>query len=214
MRSLRQFALGLGVLAAIGILVAPESAHAALGFFQIPENPRASDLGGVVGILVNIIRFGLLFAASVAVLFVVVNGYQYIFSAGNPEKVEKAKQGLTWSIAGFILTICSYAIVLLVQGVLRSRQKISDAPGIVGAISGAPQDPQSILPRIADALLLLSASVAVLFIIINGYRYATSQGNQDQVQAARRGLLYSVIGLAVVFLSYAIVVTIGRVVTV
>jgi type IV secretion system pilin len=193
---------------AFGILATPGTAHAALGFFQIPENPLAVGLDDVVKILVSIIQFGLMFAGAVAVLFVVVNGYQYILSAGNPEKVEKAKQGLTWSITGFILTVSSFAIVLLLQGILQASHRVNEAPGIVGILRGAPRDAQTIIPAIADALLVFGGSVAVLFIILNGYRYATSQGNQDQVQAARRGLLYSVIGLAVLFLAYTIVVTV------
>ncbi|MDP4000547.1 MAG: pilin, partial [bacterium] len=150
----------------------------ALGFFQIPENPRATDLGDLVAILVNIIQFGLMFAGAVAVIFVVISGYQYILSAGNPEKVEKAKQGLTWAVTGFILSVSSFAIVLLLQGILQSNEnlRVNDAPGIVGALQGAPRDAQTIIPAIADALLVFGSSVAVLFIILNGYRYATSQG--------------------------------------
>ncbi|MDP4000417.1 MAG: hypothetical protein Q8Q11_03240, partial [bacterium] len=162
----------------------------------------------LVAILVNIIQFGLMFAGAVAVIFVVISGYQYILSAGNPEKVEKAKQGLTWAVTGFILSVSSFAIVLLLQGILQSRQRVNEAPGIPEALQGAPRDAQTIIPAIADALLVFGSSVAVLFIILNGYRYATSQGNQDQIDAAKRGLLYSVIGLVVLFLSYTIIVTV------
>lgn len=199
-----------GLLSGAVVLAFPEPAHAALGFFQIPENPRAAGLDDLVRILVNIIEFGLLFAGAVAAIFVVVSGYQYVLSAGNPEKVEKAKQGLTWSIVGLILVISSYAIVLFLQGILQARYKVSDAPGILSILSGAPRDAQSIIPAIADVLLLFGGAVGVLFLILNGYRYATSQGNQDQIDAARRGLLYSVIGLVVLFLSYTIVVTVSQ----
>lgn len=194
------------------VLAFPEPVHAAQGFFQIPDSPRGANLEAIVRILVNIIEFGLLFAGAVAAIFVVVSGYQYVLSAGNPEKIEKAKNGLTWSILGFILVISSYAIVLFLQQILqfRSNLRVSQAPGIVGVLRGAPVDAESIIPAIADIFLVFGGAVGVLFLVLNGYRYATSQGNQDQVDAAKRGLLYSVIGLVVLFLSYTIVVTVTQ----
>ncbi|MEX1113491.1 MAG: hypothetical protein WD603_00280 [Patescibacteria group bacterium] len=187
----------------------PETASAQGGFFNIPQTPRSVGLDDLVRILVQFIRFGMLFAAAVAVLFIVVNGYQYILSAGNPEKVEKAKQGLTWSITGFILTVSSYAIVVLLQRTLDAslQTRVSRAPGIGGAIQGAPGSASGILARLFEIFLAFGGAAAVLFLILGGYRYVTSQGNQDQVEAARKTILYSVIGLAVVFLSYVIVVT-------
>ncbi len=200
--------LPVALLSAVAAAVLlPETASAQGGFFNIPQTPRSVGLDDVVRILVQFIRFGMLFAAAVAVLFIVVNGYQYILSAGNPEKVEKAKQGLTWSITGFILTVSSYAIVLLLQQRLNSRTSVADAPGIGGAIQSAPGSASGILARLFEIFLAFGGAAAVLFLILGGYRYVTSQGNQDQVEAARKTILYSVIGLAVVFLSYVIVVT-------
>lgn len=206
----KRFSLAAAGLLGLGLLAVPDQAHAALGFFQIPENPRAAGLDDLVRILVNIIKFGILFAGIVAAIFMVASGYQYVLSAGNPEKVEKAKNGLTWSIVGFILVISSYAIVLFLQGILAARVRVNEAPGIVGVLRGAPLDAKNIIPAIADIFLVFGGAVGVLFIILNGYRYATSQGNEQQVDAAKRGLLYSVIGLTVLFLSYTIIVTVTR----
>lgn len=202
----------LVIAAGAGALVLLPDAAQAQGFFTIPQTPRSVGLDDIVRILVQFIRLGMLFAAGVAVVFIVVNGYQYILSAGNPEKIEKAKQGLTWSVTGFILTVSAYAIVLLLQQTLQSRTSVSDAPGIGGALLGAPTSAEGILSRLLDGFLLFGAAVAVLFIILGGYRYMTSQGNQDQVEGARKTILYGVIGLAVLFLSYTIVVTVGRII--
>ncbi len=202
----------LVIAAGAGALVLLPDAAQAQGFFTIPQTPRSVGLDDIVRILVQFIRLGMLFAAGVAVVFIVVNGYQYILSAGNPEKIEKAKQGLTWSVTGFILTVSAYAIVLLLQQTLQSRTSVSDAPGIGGALLGAPTSAEGILSRLLDGFLLFGTAVAVLFIILGGYRYMTSQGNQDQVEGARKTILYGVIGLAVLFLSYTIVVTVGRII--
>ena len=42
-------------------------------------------------------------------------------------------------------------------------------------------------------------------IIIGGFRYVTSQGDQTQMQSAKNTILYAVIGLIVAIAAYAIV---------
>ena len=49
------------------------------------------------------------------------------------------------------------------------------------------------------------AAISVIMIIIGGFRYATSQGDQTQIQSAKKTILYSVIGLLVSFFAAIIV---------
>lgn len=60
--------------------------------------------------------------------------------------------------------------------------------------------------RILIGLLL---SITVLFIILGGYQYVTSAGNEEQAKRGRRTLTYAIIGLVVVILSYVIVNTVS-----
>lgn len=43
----------------------------------------------------------------------------------------------------------------------------------------------------------LLAAISVIVIIIGGFRYVTSQGNQQQLQSAKSTILYAVVGLVV-----------------
>ena len=61
--------------------------------------------------------------------------------------------------------------------------------------------------------LAFGAVVAVLFLILGGYRYMTSQGNQTQTESAKNTVLYSMIGLVVIFLSTLIFRTIKSTIT-
>lgn len=58
----------------------------------------------------------LLFAASVAILFLIAAGGQYIFAFGKDERIEKGKRGVTWSLIGLATVLLSYAIV---QGIIQ-----------------------------------------------------------------------------------------------
>ncbi len=68
----------------------------------------------------------------------------------------------------------------------------------VGGTSG-------VIISIINALLGIIGLVAVLFIIIGGFRYVAASGNPDQLQGAKNSILYGVIGLGVAILSWAIV---------
>lgn len=53
--------------------------------------------------------------------------------------------------------------------------------------------------------LQILGTVAVIIIIIAGFRFVTANGNKDSVAKARNTILYAAIGLVVAILSYAIV---------
>jgi hypothetical protein len=59
--------------------------------------------------------------------------------------------------------------------------------------------------NITNVLLFIVGAVAVIMIILGGIRYVTSNGDASQVTAAKNTILYSVIGLVVALLAYAIV---------
>jgi hypothetical protein len=54
-------------------------------------------------------------------------------------------------------------------------------------------------------LLYFAGIIAVLFLIIGGYYYLTSRGNEEQATKGRQTLIYALLGLAIVILSYVIV---------
>lgn len=54
------------------------------------------------------------------------------------------------------------------------------------------------------ALGILGA-LAVIMIIVGGIRYTTSNGDASRIKAAKDTIMYSVVGLVVALLAYAIV---------
>ncbi|MEX1113126.1 MAG: hypothetical protein WED32_01575, partial [Patescibacteria group bacterium] len=55
-----------------------------------------------------------------------------------------------------------------------------------------------------EALLLFAGAVAVLFLIIGGFRYVVSTGNPEQVDAARKTILYAILGLIIIFIAFVL----------
>ena len=63
----------------------------------------------------------------------------------------------------------------------------------------------AVVNNIVNILLYILAAISVVFIIMAGIFYTTSGGNAANVKKAKDTLLYSVIGLVVAILAYAIV---------
>lgn len=61
------------------------------------------------------------------------------------------------------------------------------------------------IKSIVNLMLFILGAIAVIMIIIGGIRYATSNGDASAVKGAKDTILYSVIGLIVAILAYAIV---------
>lgn len=58
---------------------------------------------------------------------------------------------------------------------------------------------------VIQLLLFVSGSLAVLFLIIGGYFYITSGGNEEQAARGRKTITNAIIGLIIIILSYTIV---------
>lgn len=61
------------------------------------------------------------------------------------------------------------------------------------------------IKSIINILLFIIGAVAVIMIIIGGLRYVTSNGDQGQLTGAKNTILYSVVGLVVAIMAFAIV---------
>lgn len=63
----------------------------------------------------------------------------------------------------------------------------------------------SIAKQVIDTLMFCIGIVAVAMIIFSGIKYIISMGDAGNIAKAKNTLMYSVIGLVVAFLAYAIV---------
>lgn len=63
----------------------------------------------------------------------------------------------------------------------------------------------SMAKTIINILLTILGIIAVIMIIFGGIRYTTSGGDSSRVKAAKDTIMYSVVGLVVAILAFAIV---------
>ena len=63
----------------------------------------------------------------------------------------------------------------------------------------------SALTNIFNTVLALAGALAVAYIVWSGIRYMLSQGQPNEIKAARDGILYSLIGIVVVMVAFLLV---------
>lgn len=77
--------------------------------------------------------------------------------------------------------------------------------GVQAVESGEPPSLGSQIKVIIGIMMFILGAIAVVMIIIGGIRYTTSNGDSASIKSAKDTILYSVVGLIVAILSYAIV---------
>lgn len=62
----------------------------------------------------------------------------------------------------------------------------------------------ALINTIIKAILGIVGAIALLYLILGGLTWLTSQGSSDRVKKGRETLIWAIFGLAMIFFSYAI----------
>ena len=150
---------------------------------------------------------------TLAIAFVVFNGFKMVISRGNEESVEKAKTGLQWAVGGFIVALLSFTIINGTAQFLGFSQPNAGSPDLqspLQGIAGNRDDFTVVLVFIMTRFLEIMGVAAILMVIYYGFRYIASRGNEEEIERAKKGLQWSLLGFAISLLSYTIINTIQR----
>lgn len=109
------------------------------------------------------------------------------------KKYEKIAQ-----IACLVLSLAIVALPLVAGAQFRTPE-----PGGTG-LPGDTKLSDFIL-RIINIALAIAGLVAVLFLIIGGFRYITAAGNEEASASAKKIITNAIIGIVVIILSFVIV---------
>jgi hypothetical protein len=103
---------------AIALSVAPTGVFAlSIGAGNCPDSlgdaaaTACQEKEGLIGMISSISNTILLVVGVIAVLMLIVGGFQYVMSAGNPEQVNKAKNTIFYAIIGIVVTLIAYVAV-------------------------------------------------------------------------------------------------------
>jgi len=77
-------------------------------------NPFASDLtlGGIISAL---LPYTFYFAGLILFIYLIIGGFGFLTSAGNPDKTKAAQGKITTALIGFIIVFASFWLIQLVE---------------------------------------------------------------------------------------------------
>lgn len=84
----------------------------------------------------------------------------------------------------------------------------SDNPSSIAGATGGEGDFKTLAQTLLNYFLSFLGFVATIMIIYGGILYVTSAGNDTNVEKAKKILLYAVVGIVLILLSFAIVNTV------
>ena len=77
----------------------------------------------------------------------------------------------------------------------------SQGEGVPGELTGS----DGVFEIVVNVLLFIIGAVSVIMLIYGGIRYTTSGGNANSVTAAKNTIMYSIVGLVIAILAFAVV---------
>ena len=86
-----------------------------------------------------------------------------------------------------------------------ARDEAQNGAKLANSGGGSNQNLPDIITTIINVMLFIAAALAVIMIIYGGIRYITAHGDEKQVKVAKDTIVYSVTGLIIAILAYALV---------
>lgn len=116
-------------------------------------------------------------------------------------KMQLLKQAL------LVSTLMIVAITLFSAMPLASAALIDQGDNIpsVSDATGGATDLKALVLQIVDYFLLFLGLIAVIMVIYGGVTYVTSAGNDEAIGNAKKIIMYALIGIVVILLSFVVV---------
>lgn len=101
-------------------------------------------------------------------------------------------------LVALMLLAPSMAMAQVETGDLFGRNALRNS-----SVAGGSKDIFVVIANITNIILTFLGSIAVLLFLYGGFKWFTSQGNSEQIEAAKKIMGSAVVGLAIIFASYA-----------
>ena|SRR3989338_700218 len=75
----------------------------------------------IVSFILEIINTATIIIGTIAVILIIIGGFMFMFSQGNQQKLDEAKEVIKFAVIGLLVTFLSYVIVIFVQSLFISK---------------------------------------------------------------------------------------------
>lgn len=171
-------------------------------FIDDPENftERIQIFDTTTQLFITFVKYLL---GSLATLMAVRAGATLVMAGDNDDDVTKAKKQLTVSSLGLFLVIISD---LIIRRIFYVASYSTNAEATVVAIDQNEFIRQ--LVAFTNLMVTFVGPIMMLGIVIGGFLYITSQGDEEKTGLAKKIITNSIIGIVIIYGAFAIVSTV------
>ena len=118
------------------------------------------------------------------------------------KQISKAKVLAAVMCLAMVFTVASPVSLLVYAD---AKDEVKKGADMTNSGGSAKQDLPDIITTIINVMLFIAGALAVIMIIYGGIRYITAHGDEKQVKVAKDTIVYSVVGLIIAIIAYALV---------
>lgn len=164
----------------------PTSFYNPLGNLTTVELVLGRILTGLQGIIVTL-----------ALVFIVVGAVLYVTSAGNDKQIELGKNAIFAAMIGLAIGIAAPSFLLEIATILGWGS-------VPASVSGSARI-ETILLNVLNFLLGIIGILAIIMLVIGGFMYLTSAGDEGRIETGKKIVIWSIVGITVALSALIIV---------
>ncbi len=119
-----------------------------------------------------------------------------------------SKKSIKNIAVGFVTSIALMMATMVPAVNAQGFISTTDNPSAISTATGGQGSFRQLALTIVNFFLTFLGLIAVVMIIYGGFLYVSAAGNQEKIESAKKIIMYAVIGIVVILLSFAIVNTV------
>ncbi len=152
-----------------------------------------SQIYSVVHSVVKIFRNLL---GGIAIIWIIIAGIRMIMASGNEETINEQKRSIIYAMIGLAIVLILERLVVLVYGV----------PGVErGVVPTAGEKIDEEILGFVSFIKALIGAVAILMIIISGFKTITAAGEEEKLTQQKKSILWIIVGIVIIVVNRVLV---------
>lgn len=148
-------------------------------------------------------------------IFILIGGIEFLTAYGNDQSIETAKKTVQNAVIGTVIGLLSYSIVLIINNLASYFPTPSPDNQNSKLLTNPPDGPFKNVPK-GDLFSQTAAGIIRIILEITGYllfaaivvaaiMLITARGKEDGLKKGKEILKYSVMGLIIIAIAYAVI---------
>jgi hypothetical protein len=162
-----------------------------IGVQRFPGTGGEQIATNVILRIISLVKYAM---GAVALIFGILYATNLVFARGTEDTITKQKKNFLWAFIGFV-------ILMAADGIAKVFNPANATPGqLINFASAKGQ-----ILNIVNYLKWMLGAMMVMLMTVSGIRMIIASGNEEEITAQKRNLVWSGIGMLIVLLASNIV---------